>query len=378
MEQAYRHIEPKGQQQGLSRAEVRKFFDAHGAPSKMADKVFNHLNHRNTNAIDFDDFRMVFDAAMGGAPPGDGRQHRHHHGFHGLLRPRHSAGSLLSIENADQAPKNMSEERIRKIARQMSSNAQARFCDKSQKLSRQDMQHMFEAYGLAPERGNELFDRLDTNRDGEVPFRHFSKNLASFLDCEDKRASEKQVMGNQRRPGDINDEQLLKLCDHVGQKASQKARTVQKAFRFVDVDFDGKVDRHEVRNFFRNYGSKTKLADKFFDRLDPERSGYVDFGDLKDCFAPFIQPGYHPPVAFENQRGQTGLSEWGGQIGLANRQTDSECGYAGKAEPRKKRTSRPQRQSVLAEDELRLQRYGRFDGTTTYAASFTPDLYSGM
>jgi len=173
------------------------------------------------------------------------------------------------------------------------------------------------------------------------------------------------------RDGDLDDNMMHMVCDHVGGKASQKFRTVKDAFRGVEIDFANRVDRSEVRNFFRNYGSKTKLADKFFDRLDPQRSGFVDFNEFRDCFAPYIQPGYHPPRPGESQK-KIGLSEWGGTSGLAAREQHAR-GFA--ARPWTSRGSTRSNRSIMSEDEIQMNKYGRFEGITTYQMSFNPEMY---
>lgn len=261
----------------------------------------------------------------------------------------------------------MTKDRLKKIAKQMTGKTQRRYIDKYGNIQRQELQHVFESYGLAPEQANELFDTIDNKREGEIKFKELSKHLAQFLHVEEPR---KKVPAPASREGRLDDGMMTMICDHIGGKASQKHRTVQGAMKTIDRDADNKIDRFEVRNFFRNYGSKTKLADKFFEAMDANREGKIDFGEFQDKFSPFIQPGYHPPKPGEDQKQFYKDAKWG--------QSHNEGGVQGKPKrPQSSRSSRSSNVSAsICHDELHQNRFGRFEGVSTYAASFNADIYS--
>merc|ERR1719387_2517540 len=47
-----------------------------------------------------------------------------------------------------------------------------------------------------------------------------------------------------------------------------------------------------MRYFFRAYTVGPEMADKFFDKLDKDGSGEVDYREFLKLFGPYIQPGH--------------------------------------------------------------------------------------
>lgn len=386
-------------QGNLRRGDVRRFFQNHRVPTRMADRVFDHMmGDRKGSTVSLKQFKNTFNDYVGEHvcrdDSHDGSQashhHHHHHNVHGLLRPRHSLASHCSVVNADtQMVKEMTKEKLAKIAKQMTGNQQSRYMDKSGNIWRQEIQHLFESYGLTPEQGNELFDTIDTGRTGEIKFKDLRDRLAPFLDVKVEKRKAPRGTGNP-----MEDEMVKMVCDHIGEKAAAKHKNLQGAFRFVDRDFDAKVDRYEVRNFFRNYGSKTKLADRFFDRIDVEKEGKIDFHKFKEFFAPYIEPGYHAPVHGETQhrkeRVAWGESHYGSKncgkgVGQCQQTSTLQRTLSRGRTPQSARSAgQPSARSSISsvsanmgEDELHATKFGRFQGVSTYAASFNPWLYHG-
>mmetsp|Transcript_90247 Transcript_90247/g.159809 ORF Transcript_90247/g.159809 Transcript_90247/m.159809 type:complete len:613 (+) Transcript_90247:53-1891(+) len=104
---------------------------------------------------------------------------------------------------------------------------------------------------------------------------------------------------NGRRKGvhsDVNrgkeepeDRELRMVCEQIGLKAAQKFNTVREAFRYLDADHDGKISRGEIHYFFRAYNIPSHIADRFFDKLDRDGSGEVDYGEITKYLARYIQ-----------------------------------------------------------------------------------------
>lgn len=101
----------------------------------------------------------------------------------------------------------------------------------------------------------------------------------------------------------LHERQLRTMCEEIGLKASQKFRTVREAFRHVDSDKDGSISRSEMRYFFLAYNFPRAEADKFFDYLDKDGSGEVDYDEFVSLVGPFIQPDNLPINA-------SGKREW--------------------------------------------------------------------
>jgi len=357
--------DPEG---NLRRPDLRRWFEEHHVATRMADRFFDHITaDRGGSTVSMNTMKNVFDTVVGDhlGKKDTKASHHHHHNVHGLLRPQHSEGSIISVPGADTCPTAMTKDRLKKIAKQMTGKTQRRYIDKYGNIQRQELQHVFESYGLAPEQANELFDTIDNKREGEIKFKELSKHLAQFLHVEEPK---KKVAAPASRERRLDDYAMTRICDHIGGKASQKHRTVQGAMRAIDRDADNKIDRFEVRNFFRNYGSKTKLADRFFEAIDVNREGKIDFGEFQDKFSPFIQPGYHPPKPGEDQKQFYKDAKWGQSL------YEREALQGRPQRPQSSRSSRSNSASIC-HDEVHQMRYGRFEGVSTYQSSFNADIY---
>jgi len=100
-----------------------------------------------------------------------------------------------------------------------------------------------------------------------------------------------------RGPFGQEDREMHAVCEQIGQKAAQKFRTMREAFRYVDADRDGLIERSEVRYFFRAYDFPDSVADRFFDRLNRFGSGHVDFEEFVELFSPAIERGKPAKIA---------------------------------------------------------------------------------
>lgn len=82
------------------------------------------------------------------------------------------------------------------------------------------------------------------------------------------------------------------MCDLIGSKASARFRTVNQCFRNMDQDCDGLVTRSEVQELFRSFHLPEDFANRFFELMDIDRSGGIDYRELQRIIGPYIQPGY--------------------------------------------------------------------------------------
>jgi len=91
-------------------------------------------------------------------------------------------------------------------------------------------------------------------------------------------------------PEERRDHELRQICEQIGLKAAQKFSTVRQAFRYLDADHDGKISRSEMQYFFRAYNFPDQIADRFYDRLDHDGSGEVEYSEFMKYIAPYVQP----------------------------------------------------------------------------------------
>jgi len=385
----------------LRQHDLRRFFESHHVASRIADRFFTHMvKDRRSSTIHVQELKGIFDELVG--------QHlekKSAKNVHGLLRPLKkssfmddvgcTAGNMAGAYdgNARHHDDPVSAERMKHIVKAMTSREQRRFIDKSGEFRREDLQTLFWSYGLKAVQANELFDRIDTDRNGEISFKELNAYLPGFLGVPKEKERKKEGAKYKQA---FDKETMTTICDHLGTKAGQKHRRVYDAFRFVDRDGDETVDRWEVRNFFRNYGSKTKIADIFFDTLDPDRQGKISYVNFQKQFTPYIQPGYHAPKPGECQKSFYGgkdakcyqSSRSGVADGRSHTSVQPPVGADGNPHvpttggkirrPRSNRSgsSAASVSSSQCQDELHQNRFGQFDGISTYQASFTPRIFS--
>jgi len=207
-----------------------------------------------------------------------------------------------------------------------------RFCDtdKDGVISRSECLHFFRVFNVDEGRSDRFFNHLDQNNSGEIDYGEFRKFFGTLVqpdygpganfgtpdpanvhpsgamtarasrDTQFKYADSLNQIYCPRR--EINDyvpenipAELRKICQLIGEKAPQRFRTVREAFRFVDADHDGKVDRREIQCFFRVFNIPEDAANKMFDYLDKDGNDSVDYNEFVQHFGPYIQPGYRLP-----------------------------------------------------------------------------------
>merc|ERR1712094_87727 len=62
------------------------------------------------------------------------------------------------------------------------------------------------------------------------------------------------------------------------------------AFRTIDQDRSGSVDKQEMQAFFRQFSLPEETASLLFDYLDRDESGELDYVEFMRHFGPIIQP----------------------------------------------------------------------------------------
>merc|ERR1719337_776104 len=92
----------------------------------------------------------------------------------------------------------------------------------------------------------------------------------------------------------------MDILELIGQKAFFKFRNVKDAFRTIDQDRSGSVEKQEMQAFFRQFSLPEETASLLFDYLDRDESGELDYVEFMRHFGPIIQPGVPPPVTYRN------------------------------------------------------------------------------
>eukprot|EP00929_Paragymnodinium_shiwhaense_P035367 TRINITY_DN19098_c0_g1_i1.p1 TRINITY_DN19098_c0_g1~~TRINITY_DN19098_c0_g1_i1.p1 ORF type:complete len:659 (+),score=120.10 TRINITY_DN19098_c0_g1_i1:52-2028(+) len=87
--------------------------------------------------------------------------------------------------------------------------------------------------------------------------------------------------------------QVLQL---VREKAPGRFANAREALRFVDIDYDGRITRDEVRLFFRAFGIMEDISDRIFDRLagcfEKDVKATCDYHSFVKVISPYLDlPG---------------------------------------------------------------------------------------
>merc|ERR1719316_1075378 len=106
----------------------------------------------------------------------------------------------------------------------------------------------------------------------------------------------------------LSEDEYTDILELIGQKAFFKFRNVKDAFRTIDQDRSGSVDKQEMQAFFRQFSLPEETASLLFDYLDRDESGELDYVEFMRHFGPIIQPGVPPPITYRNPLAGDGAS----------------------------------------------------------------------
>jgi len=126
------------------------------------------------------------------------------------------------------------------------------------------------------------------------------------------------------KPLTKEEREMKKILELLSAKAAQKFNTVRAAMRFLDADRSGAVDRSEVRYFFRAYDFSNEIADKFFEHLDYDLKGELDYTYFVNFLRPYLQGAVNGTPLCSNE-----LSSGGG---MDKAMEDKEAAATGRRE----------------------------------------------
>jgi len=118
------------------------------------------------------------------------------------------------------------------------------------------------------------------------PVRRLIANTGALTARELQRAKKDQELFKPLSKEELEMKTILQL---ISEKAAQRFSSIRSALRHLDADCDGSVDRSEVRHFFRGYNFTDEIADKFFDYLDEEKLGELDYAKFVNFIRPFLE-----------------------------------------------------------------------------------------
>jgi Ca2+-binding EF-hand superfamily protein len=93
-------------------------------------------------------------------------------------------------------------------------------------------------------------------------------------------------------PRKIKDPELAMAVQKIGQAFGRKHGKILKAWRSLDDDKSGEVERSEVQKLFRNNGMDEEMGDRFFDYINSEQNTEgaetIDYGEFQSYFMPYL------------------------------------------------------------------------------------------
>jgi Ca2+-binding EF-hand superfamily protein len=216
-------------------------------------------------------------------------------------------------------PEDREEHELRMICEQIGMKAAQKFstvrdafryldADHDGKISLSEMKYFFRAYNFSENIAERFFSRLDSDASGEVEYAEFMNFVAPHVQpdyvatcCSTQcssgastRAPSPHADTSQPRVDDRKtmDPELQSTFEFIGRKAMEKFSNAREAFRYVDCNGDGSISRREMRYFFRAFNLSETEADKFFDHMDGDVSGEVDYHEFVCLLGPFLDlPG---------------------------------------------------------------------------------------
>jgi len=290
----------------ISREEMRHFFSIFGLDIRLADRCFAALLKSGMAEVDYMDFMRAI------APhldlPGVEAVLHQGGGAGGKRIPvkqRMGQGVALTIdddlelrteEQKAALARRQGIRNLRLMMQDISRKLQLKFrhardafrgldLDKDGKISPTEMRAFLRGFGYPAEAADDLFALLDEESTGEVDFSH-------FMSCFDQVVM--QATAAKGQAAMFSDRHLVKdvaeVARIVGEKLFFKYRKVIDAFRMLDLNGDGAIDREEMRAFFRSINMPLDKADKLFQALDTDLTGHVQYAAFMGLMGPLIVP----------------------------------------------------------------------------------------
>jgi len=290
---AYQHINclgnPGKPMNGINREKIREYMGHHGYTEGVADQVFDMMDADGSNCIDFSEFREMFGP---------------------YIMPDWNKEAPKQARGFEEPPPEMTDRALGKVVedlgwalRKKYSSAHDCFrtldTDGSGTLDRDEVREFFGRFAYDEETADKFFDHLDSNGgkggpagDGLVSRRlfaaHFTPYIVQGYDPYERKGEPDAYLERLDKPKEIEEPDLALAVKTVGRSCRAKYRSILKAWRRVDEDKDGRLDRKDVRRFFTEFGYDNKMGDRFFDHVNADGSDDIDYREFQTHFAPYI------------------------------------------------------------------------------------------
>lgn len=209
--------------------------------------------------------------------------------------------------------------------------------DKDGSVDQEEMRSFFRAFNLPAELADRFHARLDVDGNGEVPWDTFIHVVGPHIQPDNSSAKEPvqrqataasrrmsagagecaatknmmkelKALSNMKLKGassslsdtgsqmETDFKQLKQVMKRIGEKLPLKFKHPRDAFRYLDLERNGRITRTQMRSFFRQFGELEQVADQVFDMLkdiDSEHAhGEVDFSSFMMHFDSLLGPAF--------------------------------------------------------------------------------------
>jgi len=104
------------------------------------------------------------------------------------------------------------------------------------------------------------------------------------------QASNGSVESKKNEVKSLNTLEREAMVKHISDQLGCRHKSLQKAYRSLDQDFSGSIDKAEHRDWLGKMGYPAHVADGFWKTL--EKDGKMTFKEFQENFAEAIQPTY--------------------------------------------------------------------------------------
>jgi Ca2+-binding EF-hand superfamily protein len=149
------------------------------------------------------------------------------------------------------------------------------------RITRTEMRGFFRGFGWGEKVADRMFDMLKEEPHDEVDYKSFMSHFDKIIGPQFRQGKRQPLieMEDQSIEKEVNDIAVI-LQDRM----TTKYKSVQEAFRAVDLNKDGNVCLHEMKTFFRNIGMSYSQAEKVFAALDQDGSGEIQYDEFIGLF----------------------------------------------------------------------------------------------
>jgi len=283
----------------VSKSEMRAFFRAFNLPQEEADRLFERINQGSDEEIYYEHFLKYLgpfiapDAMVASETLRTPRKTKQ--GDPSQMRVDDEPTSPRRDQprrtyQVDQDPevrnelKNLMIDIGRKLPLKFKQPRDAfRMLDlqRDGRITRTEMRGFFRGLGWDGKVADWMFDMLKQDPHGEVDYKSFMSHFDRILGPQFRQGKRKPLI-------DVDDKAIEKEVNDIAHilqdRMTTKYKSVQDAFRAIDLNKDGGVCLQEMKTFFRNIGMSYSQAEKVFAALDTDGTGDVKYNKFIGLF----------------------------------------------------------------------------------------------